>query len=174
MTVKPEISSLRLHQFSMLIFAIASVGCAVSVPAPMLPVADFGVLQQSELVTLQTPDQEISFTARLEGDGRILNVVALTPTGQRLFSFRRQGNRLHAEPGPMWPKAMPLKAVWADIEMAHAPARPSLSPHWEVIRENNGAIWMYDGSEQARVINSESKIHLIRARYTLTLEVLPE
>ena len=95
------------------------LNACTSIPSPNIAVSDFGLLNQSELITLTAGDKTFAFTARIESDGQTLNLVAITPTGQRLFSLKKQGDILTTEAGPLWPQAMPLAAVWLDFEMAH-------------------------------------------------------
>jgi hypothetical protein len=156
------------------LLSLCLVACKTSVPAPMLPLTDFGILQQSELITLHAGEREIAFTARVENDSKIMHVVAITPTGQRLFSFERTDASLHAEAGPLWPTQIPLTAVWADIEMMHALPKAHLQANWRVETVGVETQWFYKNTLQARVKLEAGKIILIKPQYTLTLERLPE
>ncbi|WP_028455806.1 DUF3261 domain-containing protein [Chitinilyticum litopenaei] len=164
----------------LMLLAMLLAACATPPPAPMVPVAQLGVLAQSELVTLVAGDREFAFTARLESDGDTLRVVAITPTGQRLFAMRRHGAQLDAEAGPLWPAAMPLEAVWADIEMVHVEmlARPeavTARPGWKRMALPDGqSAWFYRGREEAKLVRETGRIVLIRPAYRLSVEVLPE
>ncbi|WP_410498064.1 DUF3261 domain-containing protein [Chitinibacter sp. S2-10] len=150
------------------------LACTSEIPAPMLPVSAFGSIAQNELITLEAGDRVFAFTARLESDGETLKVVAITPTGQRLFSITRTGEQLLTEPGVLWPRAMPLQAVWADIEMVHAPAAMSVASPWQRIRNQDSNDWLYHGKKLAQVKHEAGKITLTRDAYTLTIEILPE
>lgn len=156
----------------MLLIEVA--GCSSKQPAPMLQLSNFGLLQQSELITLNSGENEIAFTARVENDNKLMRVVALTPTGQRLFSFERSGTHLESEAGPLWPKQIPLKAVWADIEMMHALPQEHLQTNWRTEIIDGETNWYFKNALQARVKQEAGKIVLIKPQYTLTLELLPE
>ncbi|WP_373976320.1 DUF3261 domain-containing protein [Chitinibacter sp. SCUT-21] len=140
----------------------------------LMPVSAFGTLAQSELVTLTAGEQVFAFTARIESDGQVLQLVAITPTGQRLFSFTRQGDELIAEPGPLWPKRMPLEMVWHDFELTHAQPAAALGADWQKVIENGVEHWSYRGQAQAQIVREATKIQLLKKQYQLTIEVLPE
>ena len=142
--------------------------------APLLPVAQFTPLAQSELLTIHSGEQTLAFTARVESDGQTLRVVAISPTGQRLFSLTRVGDQLTTEAGPWWPKFMPLDAVWRDFEISHAPLDAVLPAHWQRHKENGVTHWWYRGKKYAEVRHSAGKIELKRPEYGLSIEVLPE
>ena len=142
--------------------------------APLLPVAQFTPLAQSELLTIHRGEHTLAFTARVESDGQTLRVVAISPTGQRLFSLTRVGDQLTTEAGPWWPKFMPLDAVWRDFEISHAPLDAVLPAHWQRHKENGVTHWWYRGKKYAEVRHSAGKIELKRPEYGLSIEVLPE
>ena len=152
------------------------MGCAniATIHSPMLSVAEFGAMAQSELLTLSAGERVVAFTARVESDGETLRVVAITPTGQRLFSITRQGNELLTVPGPLWPAQMPLTAVWRDFEMTHARANAQLGADWQRILQHNGEEWWFRQQRQAQIVREDGKISLIRPEYQLSIEVLPE
>lgn len=162
-----------LHRITLTLMSSFLLACS-SVPMPMLPVAAFGARAQTELLTLQAGEQIFAFTARVESDGQTLRVVAITPTGQRLFSLTRHKDELLTEPGPLWPQAMSLKSVWADFEITHAPALITLPAGWQRLNQNGDERWMYQGKKLAQVKHEDGKITLERPEYQLTIEVLPE
>lgn len=166
------ISSIKIAILSMLLIGL--MGCVSNQPVLMLPLSDFGLLQQSELITLTTDANEIAFTARVENDNKLMRVVAITPTGQRLFSFERSYTHLGTEAGPLWPKQIPLKVVWSDIEMLHALPHSRLQTNWRTEIIDNETNWYFKNALQARVKQEAGKIVLVKSQYTLTLELLPE
>ncbi|HWS39657.1 MAG TPA: DUF3261 domain-containing protein [Arenimonas sp.] len=153
---------------------MALAACASKQPAPMLPLSNFGLLQQNELITLTTGEHEIAFMARVENDNKLMRVVAITPTGQRLFSFVRSNTHLETEAGPLWPKQIPLESVWSDIEMLHALPHAYLQANWRTENIDGGTNWYFRNTLQARVKQDAGKIALIKPQYRLTLELLPE
>jgi hypothetical protein len=156
------------------------IGACTSIPSLNIPVSAFGVINQSELITLEAGDKTFAFTARLESDGETLRVVAITPTGQRLFSITKQGEKLSTEAGPLWPSVMPLAAVWLDFEMVHLemlaqPDKLVLGQGWQ--RDDMGkglVIWSLHQQQQATVQRGADQTVLKRPQYQLSIEVLPE
>ncbi|MBE9607816.1 DUF3261 domain-containing protein [Chitinilyticum piscinae] len=160
-----------------LLFALWLLAGCAGVAEPRVAVADFGVLAQTELVSLQAGEREAAFTARLESDGEVLRVVAITPTGQRLFSLIRRGQSLQTEAGPLWPAAMPLTVVWADIELVHLAMRApqaGLPAGWTRKAEGACDEWSYRQQMQAKVCHDDGRYSLIRPAYRISVEVLPE
>ena len=150
------------------------ISACTSIPYPNIAAADFAVQNQNELITLEAGEKTLAFTARIENDGSTIRVVAITPTGQRLFSFEKRGEQLISEAGPLWPQAMPLAAVWADIEMAHARFGAALASDWRQERDANTTRWSYRGQPQASVEHAAERIILNKNNYRLTLETLEE
>ena len=169
----------RRYSMGIAMLALLAMGCT-SIPSPNVAVSDFGVLNQSELITLESADKTFAFTARIESDGSVVRVVAITPTGQRLFSLEKRGEQLITEPGPLWPSAMPLAAVWADVEIAHVeslahPERVTLAKGWQRYVGADGMVeWSFQQQVQARVQSDATQTILRRPNYTLSIEVLAE
>lgn len=156
------------------------INACTSIPSIDIPVSAFGAMSQSELITLEAGDKTFAFTARLESDGETLRVVAITPTGQRLFSMVKHGGKLSTEAGPLWPSAIPLTAVWADFEMTHLemlaqPETVLLGKGWRRDEMETGlAVWSFQQQPQATVQRGADQTVLKRPQYQLSIEVLPE
>jgi hypothetical protein len=97
---------------------------AINLPAPGLDVP----MQRHQLLSVVLSDGRYSFQALLQVDEEQLELLALTPTGIRLFSLRYDAAGIHTEQQLSSNHLPPPAQVLADVMLAYWPVAA-----WEVV-----------------------------------------
>lgn len=87
-------------------------------PVPLAPLRDVTPRHASQVLYAAFGARAVTLRTALELDAMSLRVVAVTATGQRLFSASWDGQRITADKSPLVPGEVDPARVLADIQLA--------------------------------------------------------